>query len=408
MHATHTRRLALVLALAAALALFAAADAGQLSAVLAQVEVEPIFAGESAALTQDGVAFSGIEVPELLQAAYPGTEGPAPGERSETVRTVKEALAQVDEPQFVAHTQLRSEVIDYFDSHLETLVQTLYDFCRLDRTPQLDELTVYLLGQLPQLPAAMQNDVYTVYKARMIAAGIDGSLLRSGESLGFYYYAQTDPDWASYPFPNADSEAEANDTMINRSCGVMAVSSVIATYLHREIDPTYLSDYAIENGYRIEAHGVPDEFMGVAAGLFGLPEPEYYFQTPADGQAAIDWQQVQTMVGEENALAIVHMSRGNFTSAQHYMVLEDYVVQDGVGYFLVADPYQLRSRYSEWDTDRMADGGLNDEGIILATPDLLAETCSAVILFPQDKTAWTVERQSEAAVQLPLGGAALA
>lgn len=51
----------------------------------------------------------------------------------------------------------------------------------------------------------MQQDIYTVYKAQMIEAGIDGSLLRDGSDLGLYYVAQTDPDWRDYPFPNAAS-----------------------------------------------------------------------------------------------------------------------------------------------------------------------------------------------------------
>ncbi len=386
------------------LAVSAAADSQQLLSLLSQVTTEPLFSGEQAALTVDGVDFYGIQVPELLLSAYPGTDGALPGERSEAVQAAKEALQEAVDHQFVSHTQLRPEVIDLFDSHLETLVQTLYDFCQLDRTPRMDALTSYLLNLLPELPAAMQADIYTVYKARLIDAGLDGSLLRSGESLPFYYYAQTDPDWASYPFPNANSSSEQNDTMQNRSCGVMSVSMVISQYLHEEIDPLWLADYVVDNGYRVTAHGVLDEFMPVAAGLYGLPAPEIYYQEPADGQEAIDWDYVRTMIAEENAMVIVHMYRGNYTSAQHYMVLEDYMTRDGIDYYLIADPYQLRSRYSEWGTSAMADAGLNDEGLILSTPELVAETCSAVIVFPQDKTDWTVTRQSEAAVQLPLGG----
>lgn len=390
------------------LAAAAGADSRQLLGLLSQVDAEPLFAGESQVLELEGTSFYGIQVPELLLTAYPDTEGALPGERSEAVRSAKERLLQAPDCQFVSHTQLRDQVADLSDSHLEVLVQTVYDFCRLDRSPRMDELTGYLLDQLVSMPPEMQADVYTVYKARLIDAGLDGSLLRSGDSLSFYYYAQTDPDWASHPFPNENSEAERNDTMQNRSCGVMSVSMVISQYLHREIDPAWLADYVVDNGYRVTAHGVLDDFMAVAAGLYGLPSPDIYYQAPEAGQEAISWETVQTLVADENAMVIVHVYTGNFTSAQHYMVLEDYVERDGIGYFLIADPYQLRSRYDEWGTDAMADPGLGDEGLILATPELVAESCSAVIVFPQDKTSWEVVCRSDAPVSLPLGGDAVA
>ncbi len=398
------RMTALILLLCMLLSAVAGADPQQLLSLLAQVQTEPLFAGETDALVVNDTAFYTIEIPDLLLAQYPGTDGTLPGERSDTVESVKEILAEIDTYQFVSHTQLRPEVIDLFDSHLEILVQTLYDFCALERTPCLDELTVWLLGQLMLLPEDMQADVYHVYQYRRIEAGVDGSLLRSGESLPFYYFAQTDPDWASYPFPNEGSDTEWDDTMQDRSCGIMSVSMVISQYLHEEIDPTWLADYAVDNGYRVTAHGVMDEFMIVAAELYGLPAPEIYYQDPDAGEEAIDWDYIISMITDQNAMAIVHESRGNFTSAQHYMTLQGYVEQNGVGYFLVADPYQLRSRYSQWNTAAMADAGLGDDGLILATPELIAETCSAVILFPQDKTEFVLARQSDAAVQLPLGG----
>ena len=38
----------------------------------------------------------------------------------------------------------------------------------------------------------------------------------------------------------------------------------------------------------------------------------------------------------------------------------------------------------------MGDPGLNEEGVILATPELMARDASAVILFPADQDAWEV------------------
>ncbi len=376
----------------------------ELLSLLADVRVTPIFSGDTNTFTEAGTEFYAIQVPKLVQTTYADQEGPRPGERNEIVETVKTLLYQQTSQEFVSYSQMRPEVVDYFDDHLETLIAVLYDFCGLEKDVQLDGLTVYLLRQMPQLPEEMLQDIYTVYKNRMIGAGIDGTVLRSGQSLGLYYFAQTDPDWATYPFPNAAYEPEADDNMRNRSCGVMSMTMVASSYLHRELDPTELADYAVENGYRIAASGVDDTFMQVAASLYGLPQPDIYYQTPETGQEAIDWDYVRERVSN-NALAIVHVYTGNFTSAQHYMVLEDYIEKDGTGYFLIADPYQLRSRYSSWDTDAMADPEMGDDGMILATPELVAQTCSAVILFEEDKTAWDVSCSSKANTGLPLGEA---
>ena len=56
---------------------------------------------------------------------------------------------------------------------------------------------------------------------------------------------------------------------------------------------------------------------------------------------------------------------GAFTSQEHYMVLADYEVIDGVGYFLVADPYIMPERYSS--RDQLKDVPGDNEGLIYAT-----------------------------------------
>ncbi len=348
----------------------------------------------------DGVEFYPIELSDELLDTMETGDGTLPGERSETVTEVKTALYGYEPLEFVAYSQMRPEVADLFDSHQEALVDTLYDFYQLEQEPVLDELTGYLLEALPTLPEAMQQDVYSVYKARIIEAGIDGTLLRSGESLGLYYVAQTDPDWSSYPFPNVSDPDEADDTVRDRSCGVMSMTMAASTYLHRELDPLELVDYVVDNGYRVSVSGVEDTFMLAAAELYGLEAPVIYYRDPAEGQQALDWDYIRDYIDENNALAIVHVQRGNFTSRQHYMVLNDYVELDGTGYFLIADPYQLRSRYDQWGTASMADPEMGDDGMIYATPELVAESASAVILFEGDKDAYELSCASTQPTQL--------
>lgn len=354
--------------------------------------------------TVDGVTFYPILLPQENLRLLSTSEGTLPGERSETVSEIKSALFAIygdSELQFVSHTQARPEVLDYYDTHLQTLVETLYTFCQLEPQTSMNEQTVYLLDLLPTLPEEMQQDIYSVYKAQMIGQGIDGSLLRDGSDLGLYYVAQTDPDWRDYPFPNPDSPNEVDDTAYDRSCGVMSMTMVGSTYLHRELDPTDLIDYVLENGYRITASGVDDTFMTVAADLFGIVEPEIYYTNPTEGQQAVDWDYILDAVQNSNAMAIVHETAGtaNFTPAQHYMVINHYVEQNGTGYYLVSDPYQSR-RYAEWGTASMGDPGLGEEGIILATPELMARDASAVILFPADQDAWELSCRSSGPVTI--------
>lgn len=354
--------------------------------------------------TVDGVTFYPILLPQENLRLLSTSEGTLPGERSETVSEIKSALFAIygdSELQFVSHTQARPEVLDYYDTHLQTLVETLYTFCQLEPQTSMNEQTVYLLNLLPTLPEEMQQDIYSVYKAQMIGRGIDGSLLRDGSDLGLYYVAQTDPDWRDYPFPNPDNPNEVDDTAYDRSCGVMSMTMVGSTYLHRELDPTDLIDYVLENGYRITASGVDDTFMTVAADLFGIVEPEIYYTNPAEGQQAADWDYILDAIQNDNAMAIVHETAGtaNFTPAQHYMVINHYVEQNGTGYYLVSDPYQSR-RYAEWGTASMGDPGLGEEGIILATPELMARDASAVILFPADQDAWELSCRSSGPVTI--------
>ncbi|MBQ5749511.1 MAG: hypothetical protein IIV87_05070, partial [Oscillospiraceae bacterium] len=82
----------------------------------------------------------------------------------------------------------------------------------------------------------------------------------------------------------------------------------------------------------------------------------------------------------------------------HYMVLQDYVELDGVGYFLVADPYIQQSRYRDWDQLRKVEG--DNEGLIYATPYVLQRDCKSIILFEQDKTEFPMPTRSVSSARI--------
>ncbi len=358
---------------------------------MTQVQMPLLFGTSENTFTVDDQAFFRITVPQGAEALYPASFTVYPGQRQDIVETVKRQLRDdLGENRFISYSQLRPEVADLLDAQLSVLIETVYRFCGMDREVQLDDYTQFLLQRLPYLSDAMQEDIYTVYKHLLISRGLEGSLHRDGHAEGLYYYAQTDPDWAAQPFPNVNSDRERNDTIQDRSCGVMAFNMVAATYLHHEIDPLVLANYVVENGYRVEAHGVEDTFFYTAAEYYGVPSPTIYY-----AEDGIDWDLIISKITDDQAMVIVHEYTGPFTSRQHYMVLEGYEVIDGVGYFLVADPYQQRSRYSRWD--QLLDPNTGNDGLIYATPEVIRDTCSAVSLFDADKTAWDLSCHAETA-----------
>lgn len=363
--------------------------------LIAQIDMPELFGNSSDTFQVDGYTFYSVKVPEALEQLYgEPTFTVYPMEWADVVTEVKQTLQDsFGENYFISYTQMRPEVIGCLDEQFAVLIETVYLFTGTEREIRLDDYTQYLLTHLTNLSEEMTSDIYTVYKHLLITRGLEGSLSRSGYAEGLYYYAQTDPDWADYPFPNENSDTEYDDTMQDRSCGVMSFNMVAATYLHHEIAPTVLADYAVENGYRVEAHGVEDTFFHVAAEYYGIPDPAIYY-----AEDGIDWDYIISKITEDNAMVIVHEYTGPFTSRQHYMVLEGYEVIDGTGYFLVADPYVLRSRYSGWD--QLLDPNRGNDGLIYATPEIIAETCSAATVFDADKTAWDMTAQAAASENL--------
>ena len=161
-----------------------------------------------------------------------------------------------------------------------------------------------------------------------------------------------------------------------------------------------LVDHVLENSWRIAASGVDDTFMIEAARLLGIAEPATSsYRDPGEGQQPIDWEQVRQTV-EAGGMAIAHETTGNLDPCPALYCPHRL---SGAGWNGVtsraSDPYQSRGRYYQWASD-MADPGLREEGIVLATPELVAETCSAVILFDGDQDNWPLACHSEEPAQL--------
>ena len=379
-----------------------AADTG-VEPLLRQVSLTHVFGSET--FTLDEVEFKRIIVPAYVLEVYDTDEYAIhPGERDEKVRELKRYLYSNENfptNEFVTYSQadiLRDMVADYFDDHLALLIEVLYQFCGLeDREPCIDPLTVYLFHQLEDLDKDMRNDIEVVYKYRMIQEDTVGTISRSGEPDGMYYYAQTDPDWADDPF-----EFEGNGaTLRDRGCGTACMSMVFSTYHMVEINPHNAATYA-QNGNWQVSYGLPNEFfLGIAAAYYDLEGDRYgtyLYQPQIIQKADVDMDTLADQIGNQGYMAIIHVVAGAFTSQEHYMVLADYEVIDGVGYFLVADPYIMPERYSS--RDQLKDVPGDNEGLIYATSSLLYRDMKSIILFAQDREAFPLGCKSDAPVRI--------
>ncbi len=392
-------RFVLLLALFALLLCIPVAADEVSDAVLQEVSLPQIF-GQTT-FDVDGTTFQRILIPGYVRDRYPDDPAaPVEGQTAELVSTVKQNLNSDDlfpHNEFVTYTQVRPEVVQYFDSHLALFLKTLYTFCGLpDKTPQLDGLTLYLLDRLPELDGKMRNDIEVLYKYNMVQNNTQGTIARDGTADGLYYFAQTDPDWAELIF-----EFEGNGaTLKDRGCGCACAAMVFSTYHKVEITPKWMRTYAIAGDWPV-SYGLPNEYFQGIAKQYTYLETERYGTVLEDPviipKSELNMDTLADQIGNQGYMAIIHVVAGAFTSQEHYMVLADYEVIDGVGYFLVADPYILPSRYR--DTDQMRDVPGDNQGLVYASASLLARDCKSVILFEQDRNAFPLNCKSDAPIR---------
>ena len=408
-HSFTRRALALLLCTASLLGLSLPAQAENdpyVESILESISLPKVMG--TGVFEYEGVTFCRLYLPEYVLerysesafAVYPGETDDRVGEIKRILNSDKASDLYFIENEFVTYTQIRDEVVNYFDDHLATLFETIYLFFGLeDKEPCLDELTCYLIDLLKNVSKSKDNlanhpeiiddyrdmlhDIEAVYKYKLTKNGTQGTIARSGKTDNMYYFAQTDPDWAALPF-----EYENNgDTIKDRGCGCACASMVISTYHKVEITPRWMCTYAIQDNWPV-SYGLPDEyFPGIVDRYYSSLETERYGTVVHSPtllyKSDLDMAALADQIGNLGYMAIIHVMRGAFTSQEHYMVLADYQEIDGTGYFLVADPYILPSRYSSWDQLKTTDTG--NDGLIYATADVLYRDCKAILLFEQDR-----------------------
>ncbi len=373
--------------------------------LLAQVKV-PVILGDGE-FEYGGVSFHHLLIPRYVLERYENSEYAIyPGDTDDRVKAVKLDLNSNEiypKNEYVTYTQIRPPLLEdesrewietYFDEHLAILLKTLYLFCGLEeKEPCIDELTCYLLDCLPNASQNMRWDIEAAYKYELIQEGKQGTVNRDGTLDYMYYFAQTDPDWADEIF-----EFDGNGkTLRDRGCGCACAAMVLSTYHNVEITPRWLKTYALDGDWPVD-YGLPNEYFLNMAEIYGVLEKERYgtvLNKPViKDKEDLDMEELADQIGNKGYMGIIHVKAGAFTSQEHYMVLADYKEIDGQGYFLVADPYVMQSRYGSWDQLKLTDS--TNEGLIYATPELLYRDCMSVILFEQDRNAFPLWCRTEA------------
>lgn len=143
------------------------------------------------------------------------------------------------------------------------------------------------------------------------------------------YYNQLDSRWA-------DEMYGRSGTIGRAGCGPTAMSIVISTMTDNTVDPLYMSDWSVANGYRCEGSGSYRTLIPGAAEAFGLT---------VDSCGTNEGQRVVNSLAD-GALVVAIMGPGHFTRSGHFIVLRG-VTSDGK--ILVADPASISRSGQAWD-----------------------------------------------------------
>lgn len=291
----------------------------------------------------------------------------SPGERSETVKALKEVLKGYD---MVTHTQSRSEVMDLYDGRMQVLVQTLCEFCSYENPGNvIDDCVSYIINNLKELSPEMISDIQTAYKVNLKASGKDGTVEHDGDTNPYYLFLQTDPEWASNPYPYVTRQS----SMKEAACGPTSMSIILSSYFHKEILPTEVASFSVANGHR-QSSGTATSLFPHAARTWGMPEPVTVYGGSID--------QVAAGIKNNGNMAIALMGVGHFTSIGHYVALVDVVERNGKEYLLVADPNYPNYNYRDLGS-LMIDDDPTD-GFVLADPSLFRREAQEITWFQCD------------------------
>ncbi|MGC6175101.1 C39 family peptidase [Lacrimispora sp. 38-1] len=154
----------------------------------------------------------------------------------------------------------------------------------------------------------------------------DGVVFTDG-GIEVTYYNQLDERWANVMYGQSSTIGEAG-------CGPTAMSIVISTLTGEVHDPIELSKWSVANGHRCEGNGSYHSLIPAAAEGYGL-----------SCEGNLSAQEIVDALSS-GKLVVAIMSKGNFTSSGHFIVLRGVTSE---GKILVADPASHKRSQQEWE-----------------------------------------------------------
>lgn len=124
-------------------------------------------------------------------------------------------------------------------------------------------------------------------------------------------------------------------------CGPVCLS-MVATYLLKrtDMDPAWMADFAIENGFCTKGSGTSWQLMSTGAEKLGLDAEEL----PLVEKTIIDYL-------KDGKVIICVMGPGDFTTSGHYIVLTGYEN----GKIKINDPNSASNSNKEWEFEQIKD-----------------------------------------------------
>ena len=142
------------------------------------------------------------------------------------------------------------------------------------------------------------------------------------------------------------------------------MSIVLSQYFHKEILPTELAEFSIDNGHRY-ASGTGIDLFPDASSQYGMPIPELVYGSSVD--------EIYDGVKNNGNMAIALMGKGSFTRGGHYVVIVGTEERDGKKYFKVADPNYPNGNY-KYGGDKIIDDDPSDPFVLAEISIMKNET----------------------------------
>jgi hypothetical protein len=143
------------------------------------------------------------------------------------------------------------------------------------------------------------------------------------------YYNQLDSRWADTMYGTSSTIGEAG-------CGPTALAIIVSTLTGTPHDPVEMAEWSVAHGHRCEGNGSYHSIIPEGAKAFGLK---------VEGAGPSDAQKISDALTSGKLVGAI-MSRGNFTSSGHFIVLRGITAE---GKILVADPASRKRSEQEWD-----------------------------------------------------------